>query len=82
MSDIVERLREGRTDGTALRWAVTDIHREAADEIERLRAEVERLKKRVSWQRDQTVRAYAEVIACHQQAGLNAVAFLLRDFEP
>ena len=37
MTDIVERLREGRTDGTALRWSVTDIHHEAASEIERLR---------------------------------------------
>lgn len=39
MTDIVERLREGRTNGTALRWCVTDIHREAADEIEWLRKE-------------------------------------------
>lgn len=37
MIDIVKRLREGRTDGTGLRWMVTDEHREAADEIERLR---------------------------------------------
>ena len=36
--DIVKRLREGRTEGTDLRWQVTDIHLEAADEIERLRA--------------------------------------------
>lgn len=39
MSDLVKRLREGRTDGTALTWTVTPIHREAADEIERLRGE-------------------------------------------
>jgi hypothetical protein len=38
MTDIVRRLREGRTDGTDLRWDVTDVHREAADEIERLHA--------------------------------------------
>lgn len=38
MTDIVERLRSGTTDGTALTWTVTPIHREAADEIERLRA--------------------------------------------
>lgn len=37
MTDIVERLRSGTTDGTALTWTVTPIHREAADEIERLR---------------------------------------------
>jgi len=35
--DIVKRLREGRTNGTDLRWSVTDAHREAATEIERLR---------------------------------------------
>jgi hypothetical protein len=39
MTDVVERLREGRTDGTVLRWSVTDIHREAAAEIEWLRKE-------------------------------------------
>lgn len=37
MSDLVKRLREGRTDGSDLRWTVTDIHVEAAAEIERLR---------------------------------------------
>lgn len=36
--DIVKRLREGRTVGTDLRWQVTDIHVEAAAEIEQLRA--------------------------------------------
>jgi hypothetical protein len=40
--DIVIRLREGRTDGTDLRWDVTDVHREAADEIVRLRAALDR----------------------------------------
>lgn len=35
--DIVIRLREGRTNGSYLRWAVTDVHQEAANEIERLR---------------------------------------------
>ena len=35
--DLVIRLREGRTNGSHLRWAVTDVHQEAADEIERLR---------------------------------------------
>ena len=48
MSDIVKRLREGRTDGTDLRWSVTDVHLEAAAEIARLRAEVE--------QRDRMIR--------------------------
>lgn len=38
MIDIVRRLREGRTEGTDLRWQPSDIHREAAAEIERLRA--------------------------------------------
>lgn len=33
---ISERLREGRTAGTDLRWHVTDIHREAADVIDAL----------------------------------------------
>lgn len=37
--DIVERLENGLTAGTPLRWTVTDIHREAASEITRLRAE-------------------------------------------
>ena len=37
--DLVTRLREGRTNGTGLRWVVADIHKEAADEIERLTAE-------------------------------------------
>ena len=37
--DIVQRLREGRTNGSNLLWGVSDIHREAADEIERLREE-------------------------------------------
>jgi hypothetical protein len=36
MATISERLREGRTDGTALRWTVTPIHREAADTIDAL----------------------------------------------
>ncbi len=35
---LVTRLREGRTNGTSLRWSVTDIHREAADRIEALEA--------------------------------------------
>lgn len=38
MSDLVKRLREGRTRGTDLRWHVTDIHIEAADLIEQLEA--------------------------------------------
>ena len=38
MSDIVDRLRAGTTDGSHLRWTVTTIHLEAADDIERLRA--------------------------------------------
>lgn len=36
-TDIVNRLREGSTDGTELKWAVTEVHLEAADELERLR---------------------------------------------
>ena len=40
MTDIVDRLRGGITDGTQLRWMVTPIHQEAADEITRLRAAV------------------------------------------
>ena len=47
MTDIVTRLRAGTTDGTSLTWAVTDIHQEAADQIERLRAENEDLKTSV-----------------------------------
>ena len=43
--DIVTRLREGRSNGSNHRWTVTNIHREAADEIERLRAEVDRLRE-------------------------------------
>lgn len=39
---ISERLREGRTAGTDLRWHVTDIHREAADVIDALVAALER----------------------------------------
>ena len=35
MNDIVERLRTGKSGYTT--WTVTPIHREAADEIERLR---------------------------------------------
>lgn len=41
--DIVSRLLEGSSVGTQLRWVVTDVHREAASEITRLRGEVERL---------------------------------------
>ena len=39
---IQERLREGRTDGTALRWMVTPIHTEAADVIDALVEDKER----------------------------------------
>lgn len=39
---ISERLREGRTAGTDLRWHVTDVHREAADVIDALVAALER----------------------------------------
>lgn len=34
IAELVKRLREGRTPGTDLRWAVTEIHREAADALE------------------------------------------------
>lgn len=37
MTDIVTRLRTGQTEGSYLRWHVTSVHVEAADEIERLR---------------------------------------------
>jgi hypothetical protein len=37
---LVERLREGRTNGTALRWTVTPIHLEAAQAIAELRAQL------------------------------------------
>jgi hypothetical protein len=39
MIDLVKRLREGRTDGTQLRWQVTDTHREAANKIESITRE-------------------------------------------
>lgn len=42
--DIVQRLREGRTDNEDQRWTVTAEHLAAADEIARLRAENERLR--------------------------------------
>lgn len=32
--DLIARLREGRTNGTELRWQVTDIHLEAANVLE------------------------------------------------
>lgn len=38
MTDIVTRLREGLSDDSPHRWTVTHVHREAADEIEGLRA--------------------------------------------
>jgi hypothetical protein len=47
MTDIVERLREGKTDGTHLRWMVTNIHLEAAAEVERLRGENSYLSEEV-----------------------------------
>lgn len=34
---LIERLRNGMTEGSDLRWHVTPIHREAADALERLR---------------------------------------------
>jgi hypothetical protein len=46
--DIVKRLREGRTDDTDLRWQVTDIHREAADNIEQLRERIVWLEQNVA----------------------------------
>lgn len=42
---LVTRLREGRTNGTALCWTPTRIHGEAADAIERLTAELEAVKR-------------------------------------
>ncbi len=38
MSDILERLREADKTSPTETWAVWDLYREAADEIERLRA--------------------------------------------
>ena len=43
--DLIERLREGRTTGTDLRWTVTPEHLEAAAEIERLRAKLASAKE-------------------------------------
>ena len=43
MNTIQERLREGRTENTDLRWHVTDIHREAADTIDELVAVLRRV---------------------------------------
>lgn len=48
MTDIRKRLREGRTDGTDLRWTVTEVHREAADEIDRLLAERDEARAQVA----------------------------------
>lgn len=45
MATISERLREGRTNGTALRWHVTDVHIEAADTIDALVAALERIQR-------------------------------------
>ena len=38
---IVEQLREGKTNGSHLRWNVTAIHLKSADLIERLKAYTE-----------------------------------------
>ena len=51
--DLVTRLREGRTNGSHLQWFVTDTCREAADEIERLRAvNADLLAALKDWMRD------------------------------
>lgn len=41
---LVERLREGRTNGTALRWNVTLVHTESAEAIETLTRELAELE--------------------------------------
>lgn len=61
MSDILERLRTGSTDGTALRWSVTPVHIEAADEIEKLRAERDEAVQRGDDWCDQAQKARAEL---------------------
>ena len=43
--DIVKRLREGRTPGSHLQWTVGATDLEAADEIERLRADAAALRE-------------------------------------
>jgi hypothetical protein len=47
MTDIKTRLREGRTDGSNLRWTVGEIHIEAADTIASLERRVEELEGEV-----------------------------------
>ena len=61
MSDIVERLRTGPTDGTNLKWVVRPIHIESADEIERLRAENKLLNEKVTDAQTYFERANADV---------------------
>lgn len=43
-SEIVDRLREGKTPGSHLRWQVTPLHIEAADHIEALERKVAELE--------------------------------------
>lgn len=49
MTTISERLREGRTPGTDLRWRVTDVHIEAADTIDALVAASEPVERMGMW---------------------------------
>ena len=67
MSDLIERLREGKTQGSHLRWAVTDIHREAADaiaakdrEIAELRLSVQTVGDQLGAEIDRLLREKAE----------------------
>lgn len=46
MTDIVERLRTGRSDDSHFIWTVTPTHIEAADEITRLRELLSEAEKR------------------------------------
>lgn len=48
MTDIVERLRSPRTEQGDM-WPCPNLHEEAADEIERLRIEIERLQEYVDY---------------------------------
>jgi hypothetical protein len=66
--DIVKRLREGRrNDGTDLRWVVTEVHIEAADEIERLRVALREAEKIIAakggWEGDEWQLRHADVLA-------------------
>ena len=60
--DIVIRLREGRTDGSDLRWTPSPEHLEAADEIERLRFLLKDADKVVIWEHTAARQGFQEEI--------------------